>query len=137
MFSRHILRICIIVYLFLSVCPSCNYMPAVFCDYQRSRREGRKERETHGGPKSLAGVLMDVTMTTKDPLGEGGSERTSFELWKLVIRWRNYIQLNIKYKVCLELEIFVSAGALHLNALRVSVSLVELDELDSLKMKTN
>lgn len=34
------------------------------------------------GHKSLAGVLMDVTMTTKDPPGEGGSERISLELWK-------------------------------------------------------
>lgn len=63
--------------------------------------------------------------------------RTSFELWKLVIRWRNCIQLNIKYQVGLELEILVSTGALHVNTFRVSVSLVELDELESRRMKTN
>lgn len=39
-------------------------------------RNWREERESHGGLKSLAGVLMDVTMTTRDPLGEGGSERS-------------------------------------------------------------
>lgn len=49
------------------------------------RKRGRRKRGRHEGPKSLAGVLMGVTMTTKDPLGEGGSERTSFELWKVVI----------------------------------------------------
>lgn len=64
-------------------------MPAAFCDCHRNGRHERRERkrERHGGPKNLAGVLMDVTMTTKGPLGEGegGSARTSFELWKLVI----------------------------------------------------
>lgn len=49
--------------------------------------------ETYG--ESLAGVLMDVTMATRDLLGAGGSERTSTELWKLVIRWRNGVQRQL------------------------------------------
>lgn len=46
------------------------------------------------GPESLAGVLMDVTMTTKDLLGEGGSESIRVELWKLVIRCRERIKAH-------------------------------------------
>lgn len=66
-------------------------MPVVVCDYHRNGR--KKDRKRHRGPESLAGVLMDVTMTTGDTLGEGGSERTSL----LVIRWRYCSSmLNIK-----------------------------------------
>lgn len=57
-----------------------------------------KQEKVRGGdpvrPESLAGVLMDVTMTTKDLLGEGGSESIRVELWKLVIRCRECIKAH-------------------------------------------
>lgn len=43
---------------------------------------------------TVAGVLMDVTMTTKDPLGEGRSKRSSLELWKTVIKWKLYLKYS-------------------------------------------
>lgn len=60
---------------------------------------GRAGRARLQGPGSLAGVLMEVTAATADPSGGGGSERSTPELWKLVIRWRNFSQLHVEYAV--------------------------------------
>ena len=43
---------------------------------EHKQQGGKSEGGRRGGLKGLAGVLMDVTMTTKDLLGDGGSERS-------------------------------------------------------------
>lgn len=89
------------------------------------------------GPESLAGVLMDVTMTTKDLLGEGGSESVRVELWKLVIRCRERIKAHALCEVVSYVEIVQLGTRMHLSLPRVKVSLNKLDELGVWRMNTS
>ncbi|CAB1415128.1 unnamed protein product [Pleuronectes platessa] len=60
------------------------------------KKKGKKRREGEWETRQeLSRCVNGVTMTTTDPLGEGGSER------KLVISWRDVVQPHIKYQVAL------------------------------------
>lgn len=80
---------------------------------------------------------MDVTMTTKDPVGKRGCERTSLEQWKLVIRWNCTALHQIPSHFWTEPFIANWSASTPVNTFCATVSDIELDELKSRRMTTN